>query len=58
MSRKNISDEVFNYIKKNIVNKNWKPGDKITSEIQLAKELEVSRISVREAIGRLVAMNI
>lgn len=54
----NISNKVFNHIKNNIINKQWKPGDKITSEIQLAKELEVSRITVREAIGRLVAMNI
>ena len=58
MADKNISNKVFQYIKEKIIDKTWKPGDKITSEIQLAEELEVSRISVREAISKLVAMNV
>jgi len=58
MENKNISDKVFKYIKDKIVNKTWVVGDKISSEMQLAEELEVSRMSVREAIGKLVAMNI
>ena len=58
MADKNISNKVFQYIKEKIIDKTWKPGDKITSEIQLAEELQVSRISVREAISKLVAMNV
>lgn len=49
-------DKVFEYIKDNIINGYWKPGDRITPELQLTKELEVSRISVREAIHKLVAL--
>lgn len=58
MDNKNISDKVFKHIKDKIIDKTWKVGDKISSETQLAEELQVSRISVREAIGKLVAMNI
>jgi len=58
MKEHNISDKVFNYIQDKIINKTWQPGDRITSEVQLADELQVSRISVRDAISRLVAMNI
>lgn len=58
MKTKSISDEVFNHIKSKIISGEWKPGDKITSETQLAINLGVSRLSVREAIGRLVALSI
>ena len=54
----NNSEKVFKYIQDKIINKEWAVGDKITSEIQLAEELQVSRISVREAISKLVAMNV
>lgn len=51
-------DRVFKFIEEKIVKGIWKAGDKIDSENQLAEELGVSRVSVREAIGRLVAMGI
>lgn len=53
-----ISDIVFKTIEKKIFSREWKPGTKITSEPQLAKELNVSRMSVREAIEKMVALNI
>lgn len=56
--KEKTSEKVLKYIQKMIIQKQWEIGDKITSEIQLAKELEVSRISVREAIGSLVTLNI
>lgn len=58
MSNIRTSDIVFNKIEEKILSGDWKPGDKITSETQLVKELNVSRVSVREAIEKMVALNI
>ncbi|MBP1934853.1 FadR/GntR family transcriptional regulator [Ammoniphilus resinae] len=52
------SDKVYDYIMEKIVSKEWKPKMKIMSENQLCNELNVSRISVRHALGKLVALGI
>ena len=54
----NNVDKVFNYIQEKISTKEWDIGDKIASEIPLAKELGVSRSVVREAIKGFVALKI
>lgn len=56
--RMHVSEYVFKKIEEKILDGEWTPGNKIMSEIQLAKELEVSRMSVREAIEKMVALNI
>lgn len=53
-----ISDMVFKKIEEKIINGDWTPGTKIMSEPQLAKQLNVSRMSVREAIEKMVALGI
>ena len=53
-----ISDKVFNKIQEKIISGEWKPGMKIMSELKLAEELHVSRVSVREAIEKMAAVNI
>lgn len=53
-----ISDIVFKNIEEKILSGEWTPGTKIMSEPQLAKELNVSRVSVREAIEKMVALDI
>lgn len=58
MKRERTSDKVFKHIKERIIDKTWQPGDKITPELHLVEELGVSRMSVREAIEKLVALNI
>lgn len=58
MLKEKASDKVFKYIEEKIVKGFWGEGDRIDSENQLAEELDVSRVSVREAIGRMVAMGI
>jgi GntR family transcriptional repressor for pyruvate dehydrogenase complex len=58
MERKNTSDLVFEKIQEKILNKEWRPGMKISSETQLASELKVSRSSVRESIEKMVVLNI
>jgi len=52
------SELVFNKIVEKIVSREWAPGMKITSETQLAQDLNVSRISVRGAIEKLAAMGV
>lgn len=53
-----VNQIVYNAIVEKILNKEWLPGMKISSENQLSQELGVSRISVREAIGKLVTEGI
>ncbi|MCB2356716.1 FadR/GntR family transcriptional regulator [Clostridium estertheticum] len=52
------SDRVFNVIQEKIISGEYKPGMKIMSELKLAEELQVSRVSVREAIEKMSAVNI
>lgn len=51
-------DTVVNSIKKLILDKELKPGDKLPTEIEIASGLEVSRGSVREAMKILSAFGI
>lgn len=51
-------EKVYDYTMEKIVSKQWKAGMKIMSENQLAKELDVSRISVRQALEKLVAFGL
>ena len=53
-----VGDEVFEQMKKNIIDGIWKSGEKIPGENDLCKMLGVSRVSVREAIHRLVGMGV
>lgn len=52
------SDRVLERIQEKIVSGEWSSGQKIMSETKLAEELKVSRVSVREAIEKLVALDI
>ena len=48
-----IKDQVYSVIKENILNQNFKPGQRL-QELEIAKELNVSRSPVRSAINELV----
>lgn len=52
------SDIAYKYIVDQIRQGKWKPGDKIATESQLVEMIGVSRIAVRNAIERLVAMSV
>jgi DNA-binding FadR family transcriptional regulator len=58
MGKINTSEVVYRYIEEKIYNKDWTPGMKIASENQLTQDLGVSRMSVREAVEKLVALNV
>lgn len=53
-----ISDIVFEQLKGMILNREWKPGDKLPSENEIAQMMSVSRVSVRSALQRLVSIGI
>ena len=58
IKRNNVSNEVLEQIKSNILEGEWKPGDKIPSENELKDMFGVSRNSVRAALQKLIALGI
>lgn len=56
--RKNISDQIFDYLLDEIKDGNLKPGDRLQNERDLAEYLGVSRVPLREAIRSLSKMGI
>jgi GntR family transcriptional repressor for pyruvate dehydrogenase complex len=53
-----VSNQIFQNLLKQIVEKKWVIGEKIPSENELAKIFGASRISVREAINKLEALDL
>jgi GntR family transcriptional repressor for pyruvate dehydrogenase complex len=55
---KRVSDQVLEQMKRQIIDGYWKSGEKIPGEIELTQLFDVSRVSIREAIHRLVGMGV
>jgi len=55
---KRISDQVFEQLRESIFRGDIKPGEQIMPERDLARALEVSRSSVRDAINKLVTLGL
>ena len=58
ISRDSISDQVFAQMKEQILRGEWPPGEKIPSENELARQFGVSRITVRNALQKLCALEL
>lgn len=58
LQTKEVREQVFEQLVMKITMGDWKPGDKIPSENELASMMGVSRLSVREAIQKLSAINL
>jgi GntR family transcriptional repressor for pyruvate dehydrogenase complex len=56
--KKNASDQVVEYIQKRIQSGEWRPGTKISTEVQLQRETGFGKATIREAVEKLVAMDI
>jgi len=56
IGKSNISEQVLQQIKDNIINNVWKRGEKIPSETELAESFGVSRNTVRAGIQCLSAI--
>lgn len=54
----NITNQVFDYIQEKIATGEWKPGQKIPAETELAKQLNISRMSLRTGIQKANIMGI
>lgn len=54
----NLTRQVFEQLKDQIITGKWQPGYKIPSENQLVDILNVSRITIREALQALVALDL
>ncbi len=54
----NLTSQVFEQLKDQIITGKWKPGFKIPSENKLTEILNVSRITIREALQALVALDL
>lgn len=52
------SDKAYEYIIEQIRSGVWTPGDKIATESQLVKMIGVSKVAIRQAIERLVAISV
>ena len=53
-----VTEQVTEYLQKQIEEGVWKPGDRISSENELTKVLGVSRASIRSGIQQLVAVGV
>lgn len=56
--RRNLTREVVDSIAKLILNRDWRPGDMIPPEMELAKQFGVGRSTIREALQSLVIMGV
>lgn len=56
VTKVNVADTVFEQMKQMILTGDWKSGDRIAGENELARQFGVSRVSVRTAIQRLTGM--
>jgi DNA-binding GntR family transcriptional regulator len=55
--RKSLNQEVYQYIRQEIVNGRWQTGEKILEQT-LAQQLKVSRTPIREAFNQLAREDI
>ena len=53
VNRRTVADQVFHIILKKISSGEWKIGEKIPSEIELAQDLGVSRTTLKMALQKL-----
>ncbi|HEX2926884.1 MAG TPA: FadR/GntR family transcriptional regulator [Ruminiclostridium sp.] len=58
VTRQSISEQVFEQLKEQIFNNEWRSGEKIPSENDLAVSLGVSRVTVRHALQKLTALGL
>lgn len=58
INKQNISDLILEQMKEQILNNEWKAGQKLPSENELTKLFGVSRISVRQALQKLAAIGL
>jgi TRAP transporter TAXI family solute receptor len=56
IKRKNVADEIAEFLQRKIMEMNLKEGDRLPSHEELAQQLGVSKASLREGLQKLSAM--
>ncbi len=51
--KERVSDQIKSILKQSILDGEFKPGDKFPPEIEIAEKLQVSKVSIREALREL-----
>ncbi|EGD48932.1 GntR domain protein [Ruminiclostridium papyrosolvens DSM 2782] len=58
VTRQSVSEQVFEQLKEQILNNEWQKGEKIPSENELSALLGVSRVTVRNALQKLISLGL
>jgi len=58
IKRKNVADEIAEFLQRKILEMNLKEGDRLPSHEELAQQLGVSKASLREGLQKLSAMGV
>ena len=58
IQRVSVTDQIYDILVKKIADGEWKTGEKIPSEIELAQQLGVSRVSLKMALQKLNTMGV
>jgi GntR family transcriptional regulator, transcriptional repressor for pyruvate dehydrogenase complex len=58
IKKANISEQVFEQLKQQLIAGEWKSGDKIPSENELAVAFGVSRVTVRQALQKMTVLGL
>jgi GntR family transcriptional regulator, transcriptional repressor for pyruvate dehydrogenase complex len=58
IEKSTISNQVYEQLKENMISGTLKTGDKIPSENELAESFGVSRVSIRQALSKLMALGL
>lgn len=58
IKKQSVTDEVYDQISNLIISREWLPGDKIPSENELGLMFNVSRVSIRAALQKLIAIGL
>lgn len=58
IKRINVSENVFEQMKQQLAENEWKPGEKLPSEGALAEMFGVSRVTIRNALQKLVVLGL
>lgn len=58
IKKENVTEQVYEQLKTQLLTGEWKPGDKIPSENQLTTLLGVSRVTVRQALQKLAVQGL
>lgn len=58
IKKESISEQVFEQMKQQILDREWTPGEKLPSEAELGNIFGVSRVTIRQALQKLAVLGL